>query len=537
MAYIAPDGVVEIFGDISLAPGQEDTLYFASTSAKDSYFSGLTKLASFSALSYTRRERGYIRVERNISGLYNACYMRYRNSSFENKWFYAFIKSANYINNATTELEFEIDIMMTWMGSFSLAQCFIERQHTVGDAIGANIADEGLETGEYITESRSQSGIFTPYVYCVLSSVDSSGGNVDGNEYTGVYSGLRMETFGSVQGVNDYLAGITDKGKIDAVNCILMLPTMAQDARNDADESTGGTRPLNYPISIQKPYTTIAGYTPRNKKLFCYPYKCLTVYNSEGDSIDYMYEYFNTLPDQQSTGDCTFNITAVMNAQPVVTLIPQHYKGEQPNYAEQISMNDWAACAFNIDSWKAYWAQNKSAITTSLSGMAIGSAMDLLSGAVSTTAAVALGNPTGAMLNAASGFRTTVNNLLSINSALGKLNDKKRMPNISHGNQVTDYMTAARVKDFYFIRKSITKNYAMMIDNYFDMYGYAIKQRGVPNMNARPNWTYVKTIGCVVHGNMPSDDARAIEEMFDSGVRFWKNHANIGNYNLSNSPA
>ena len=76
-----------------------------------------------------------------------------------------------------------------------------------------------------------------------------------------------------------------------------------------------------------------------------------------------------------------------------------------------------------------------------------------------------------------------------------------------------------------------------MIDNYFDMYGYAIKQHGVPNMNARPNWTYVKTVGCVVHGSIPADDARAIEEMFDSGVRFWKNHTNIGKYNLANSPA
>lgn len=56
----------------------------------------------------------------------------------------------------------------------------------------------------------------------------------------------------------------------------------------------------------------------------------------------------------------------------------------------------------------------------------------------------------------------------------------------------------------------------------FDMFGYAVHQHLTPNMNARPNWTYCKTIGCIVHGNMPASAARDIESMFDSGVRFWK---------------
>ena len=37
MAYIAPNSTIEIFGDVSLAPEQDDTLYFASIGAKDSY--------------------------------------------------------------------------------------------------------------------------------------------------------------------------------------------------------------------------------------------------------------------------------------------------------------------------------------------------------------------------------------------------------------------------------------------------------------------------------------------------------------------
>ena len=75
-----------------------------------------------------------------------------------------------------------------------------------------------------------------------------------------------------------------------------------------------------------------------------------------------------------------------------------------------------------------------------------------------------------------------------------------------------------------------------MIDDYFTMFGYAVRQIGVPNMNARPYFTYVKTVGCTVHGNMPSDHAKQIEQIFDKGVRFWKSVDNIGNYNLNNAP-
>lgn len=75
-----------------------------------------------------------------------------------------------------------------------------------------------------------------------------------------------------------------------------------------------------------------------------------------------------------------------------------------------------------------------------------------------------------------------------------------------------------------------------MIDDYFTAFGYAIRNIGIPNMKARPHWTYVKTVDCNVHGKLPAEDARKIENIFNSGVRFWKDHTEIGNYSLDNSP-
>ena len=83
MAYVAPNSTVELFSNIGLNNNYDDSLYFASNSAKDSYFSGLTKLATATAMSYNREQRGYIRVELPMATVISASYMRFKNTSFE----------------------------------------------------------------------------------------------------------------------------------------------------------------------------------------------------------------------------------------------------------------------------------------------------------------------------------------------------------------------------------------------------------------------------------------------------------------------
>ena len=47
-------------------------------------------------------------------------------------------------------------------------------------------------------------------------------------------------------------------------------------------------------------------------------------------------------------------------------------------------------------------------------------------------------------------------------------------------------------------------------------------------------WTYTKTRGCVLVGDAPADDVRAICNIYDSGITFWKNGNEVGNYSLDN---
>lgn len=500
MAYIPPNSTVQYFSDLGLS--RDDTLYFDSVSSKNAYFNNLTKIATEESLTYVSREKGVIRSSLPMSTAINIGYVRYKNTNFENFWFYAFVTDVEYINNGLTEIHFEIDNMMTYMGVFTLGECFVERQHTIGDNIGDNICDERLEIGDYKYRAVTSSETTTTLSIVVLATVDKDGtagnGSIDGN----IYNGCQLLKFRTAADVNAFLNKLTDEQKSSAIVSMNMIP-----------ESYAGSTINHHEIVINKPYADIDGYKPKNNKLFIYPYNYISVTNLQGNFADFRYEFF-------SGTSAYFTIEGMLSANPELIMTPVNYKGVQKNYSEKMSLSGFPSCSYAIDSYKAYLAQERSNVAIdALSSMSSG---DLR--AVSQAAQLLQNVPGAGVLS-------------SVASIMGEMYKYSQRPPQAGGNQGSDTLVNLGQKDFVFIQKNITRNYAEMIDNYFDMFGYAVRQHLVPNMNARPNWTYCKTIGCIVHGNMPASAARDIESMFDSGVRFWKNHNNIGNYSLDNAPA
>lgn len=536
MAYIAPNSIVQFFGDLGISPNYENTLYFASVAAKDAYFDSLTPLATGTALSYMREQRGFFKVEIPMSTLSNAGYIRFKNTSFENKWFYAFVKSVDYINNITTQVNFELDVVMTWMGVFSLGECYIERQHTVNDGIGNNICEEGFTLGPYVTEAES---MYPPTNYVIMlyktynSAKDGASLRPDDALTQGTY--VPIVSYGYPLDATNFdllqtkLDGLTDDNRIDEVIALKLVP--------EEWTTTGSSVPhRSNNISITKPYTNIGGstYVPRNKKLFTYPYKYLEVDNCEGERAAYKYEYFGTIPDATSSGNCTFDVSGTACTPEVdVMCVPLSYNHEAHAYDEAISMKDWPSLAWNVDSYKAYIAQRDSTLFgNQMAAIIQGAERGAVGGAVGGLGGALLGGLIGAGQGAISASSPLLADTL--NEMRGK-DAPARMPNETKGTLSSNLMVQDRHKGFYFRMKSITKNYAQMIDDFFDLYGYAIRQKAIPNMNARPYWTYVKTKGCVIHGNLPADDGAEIERIFDSGIRFWKNHNYIGHYSSYNN--
>ncbi|MBR3963312.1 MAG: hypothetical protein IKK14_07300, partial [Oscillospiraceae bacterium] len=80
----------------------------------------------------------------------------------------------------------------------------------------------------------------------------------------------------------------------------------------------------------------------------------------------------------------------------------------------------------------------------------------------------------------------------------------------------------------------VTANEAAIIDDFFDMFGYAVNRVKIPNIFSRTQWNYVKTNGCNFTGSVPAEALDVLKRVHDKGITYWANHANIGNYSLSN---
>lgn len=188
--YIEPQTNIKILRDCPLDTTYDHTLWFYSANAQVSYFSGLTKY-NMTNYSYQRVQKGVARVGIKADNLYDCNYMMFQNTAYGNKWFYAFITSVEYVNDVTSNISFEIDVMQTWLFDYSPDHCFVEREHAESDQIGANIIPENLDTGEYVYNGYGKlTEVLDPL--CIVAMICDTAEDPDGALYDGIYGGCTL---------------------------------------------------------------------------------------------------------------------------------------------------------------------------------------------------------------------------------------------------------------------------------------------------------------------------------------------------------
>ena len=129
-------------------------LTFSNTSAQYNYFYGLPK-KELEEATFQRKDN-MLRFETNETDftfddvlLYNYC--MYQNTSYGDKWFYAFVTNCTYLNNGAVAIELKTDVFQTWQFDITWKQSFVEREHIAksSDVSGANTIPENVELGEY----------------------------------------------------------------------------------------------------------------------------------------------------------------------------------------------------------------------------------------------------------------------------------------------------------------------------------------------------------------------------------------------------
>lgn len=481
--------------NVPLDSSYKDTLTFASVSAQISYFTGKAKY-SYSNLTPIRMQNG-IRLPVKADEIYDCNYIMFQNTNFGTKWFYAFIREINYINPNESIINFEIDVMQTWMFDYTVKPSFVEREHINDDSIGNNLIPENLEIGDYVSDSGSFVTQLIGRSIIVAATVDPSGADAVGGYYSGIYSGLQLNAFSTAAEVNAMIEALTVDVKSTAIVSIFMMPSVFVAQK-------GSTTPTSFTVSKPKQYSSLNGYHPRNNKLFTYPFNFLYVTNLEGNSANFKYEYF-------STDTCEFTVSGDMSCNPQVTLWPTNYKNALNNYNEKIVLDGFPQCAYTIDSYKAWLAQNGSSMGISMLGSAL-----------STSAQVAAGNPFAAL-----------GGVTNIAQSMAKIYVESAKPPQANGSTGSSSAFAQGFKNFHFYQMQIRAEFAEIIDEYFDIYGYATHAVKVPNITGRPSWNYVKTIDAKIIGSIPFEDIVQIKNNFNNGITFWHGDY-VGDYTRNN---
>ena len=81
---------------------------------------------------------------------------------------------------------------------------------------------------------------------------------------------------------------------------------------------------------------------------------------------------------------------------------------------------------------------------------------------------------------------------------------------------------------------TVRAEYAKIIDDYFQMFGYKTSRVKTPNVAHRQNWWYIKTIGANIVGNVPNEEMNKIKEAYNNGLTYWRTASNFLNYSVSN---
>ena len=516
--YIEPNTNIKLYAGIPLDNTYNHTLYFATKAFQDAYFHSGTAKYTLTVNSYQRVERGKMRIEKKADDLYDCNYLAFQNTNYGNKWFYAFITGVEFVNNVTSEITFEIDCMQTYCFDVEIKDCYVEREHSLTDAVGDNIIAEPIEIGDITCTDIATSGHFNSYVAVIATSYDAvqqqtAEASVQGGLLTGIkYVYASVNTPAQVQMLAQYLKDCVAADKSDSVVSLFMMPTDFIPDPNEPDV------PRVQVARVQK-NTTIHGYTPRNKKLLTYPYNYLGVDCGNADAI-YRYEWFHRDDPQNDDGYCDFMMVCGMSCNPEIALVPEAYNGEQGtdfNYIEKLVMKDFPQVAWSNDAYKIWLARSGTQNT-----------LQFIGGGVSAVA--------GGIQGGALGGAGIIGGFLASANARSQEIVAQNKPPQAKGVSSGTVDVATRTKDFYFRQMQVTLQNAKIIDDFFTMYGYACHRVKKPNLNSRPRWNYVKTKGCVAVGSAPSDEIKKICSIYDKGITFWKNASEVGNYSLNNDP-
>lgn len=528
----------------------------------------LTLLRGQSNLVVEKTNYNFVRESKNkvdVDVSYDTClqsnYLAFQNPTYSNKWFFAFITDIEFVNPATTRITFEIDDFATWFSYWDPKACFVVREHVdvSDDVVGKHTLPENVELGEYKRQMKNSNGTdylqplgFMSSTYIVMALSTSrpmptpAGYQIDRpqHEYNGIYSGLIYVVFKDGDDAGDCVSWLQTQVTDDPIYALFIAPRNLFPEIGSSEWHQGSGFEYAYaPYSssfvnmgqcrVSKPTFLDTDYVPRNKKLLTYPYTYLLISNNAGSVKDYHYEYFN--------GDnCQFQLHGALGVGCSIKLYPCGYNtidqdtpsSLAPNIMEGLDAPKLPTCAWLNDPYTNWLTQNAVNRTigtaTSLGSILVGGGL-IVAGAFTGGSTIGLG---AGMVGGGA---------IGIGEQVKAQYEHSLAPMTANGGVNQGDLVFSEKEPFEVYKMSIRKEYAQVIDNYFDRVGYQINRTKLPNQTGRTYWNYVQIGSAESIGysnnesiSVPADAMTNINNIYRRGVTIWHNHTNLGDFSLNN---
>lgn len=558
---ITPDTNIRLL-KCPLQLDNKNQITFSNATSQYNYFSSLPYLEV--EASYYQRKDSSIYYPDIFDNLVEYNYCMYQNSNYSNKWYYAFITDMEYISDSCTRIEIETDVFQTWQHDLDYKESFVVREHTNDDTIGENLVEEDLNTGE---------------VYAGAEIFDDTGYNIT-NSWIGVLCDYDPEIDAQVTGClpvtgatfstrlflfqysldNNYDGGImdfmhfikyvTEKKGADQIRDAFIIPNLAVDTNNLRQVEityqvefiyniignvpqvksystfryyTPKNATLYSKVSsrpVPKPYGTYVDYVPKNNKCYTWPYCFLRVSNNIGNVRDFRWEDFpDTIPNFKTALTISVGMSGL--------LYPERYKGIENNVDEGLPLSKYPSVNWSTDAYTNWLTQQGVNIPMNILGSLIGVG--------GSSANIISAQPQEKQLTKASVVGTLNNFAGEVMSEIKNFHSAAIAPNIGSNANTGDVMFATGGNGFRYQYMRVKKEYLIMIDNYFTMFGYKTNKLKVPNINGRSNWNYVETREVNILADIPERDLETIKNMFNNGITLWHTTSHFLDYSQTNS--
>lgn len=502
---IQPSSRIDLLTNVPLNSSYEHTIYFPSVPAQTSFFERYLFRTDF-PVTYNRMHQTLM-IQGKADDYYSCNYIRFQNTLYGTKFFYGFVTSVIFVNENTTEIQWEMDYIQSYWFEFTFPQQFVDRCHSVTDQIGDNIIDENIAVGEMMTTGFQAAGYGDCEAIIAVgdtSSTDFTGGR---NYYAGnVFSGLDLYHYSMISyEITDLIKKYGTKSS--SIAMMYACPTKLLPPTEG--KISDGFRRDHEIFQFPKPVfgTPIDNYIPKNAKLYTYPYYFLHVSNNTGEGMPLRYEFF-----QDDFARVTITGTYLNPVQ--LKAQPSNYKNSRSFMkTESIVLSGYPQLSWVSDYYEQWIAQNGF-------GLGLSVAADLMS--------IGTGIVTGNASGAIGGF-------MGVLSAMNQQYVASNHADIIRGGMGSSNVNMVwHENDFYFTTYTLNKQMAISIDSYFTRYGY--KQNRLMNLvfNARPSFTYIKTFNAHVNGTASNPAKQAIQEALNRGITFWMGEW-VGDYTRDNS--